>query len=266
MSFREAKEVSRTHLPRGVEAGQIGIATPFRIRLYAQCPNKCSFSTDWVEKQTPDESILSDMIKYAFLRHSMKPLGSRPPGWKAFVNYVDKFRTRHVRLLGNSLENYYKESEWILVRLQRWYYDYYLPSYAVPGHVNVPIVLGINDLVYYRDFLDIITVDNGIRVFDFEYNEQHPLALKSRILNDIEVMARIWGCWKFSGVKIEKYVRIFLSKKGVQVKEVEITDEYLEKARKIIGHIVDGISHHVYYPAYSEQCVKCPYKKGCKLV
>jgi hypothetical protein len=266
MSFKEADTVGKHHIPDGVLKGFIPLATPYRIKLYTKCPNRMFFTQEATPAMCPEEAILSDMIKYAFLRHSMKPVGSRPPGWKAFVNYVDKFRVRHTRLFGNELANYYKESEWILVRLQRWYYDYYLPYYAIPGHVNVPIILGINDAVYYRDYLDIVTVSDSVKVFDFEYNKQHPVALGLRILNDIEVMVRVWGCWKFSSVKIEKYVRIFLSDKGVQAKEVTITDDYLKKAQITIGHIVDGIAHHVYYPAYSEQCARCSFKKKCRLV
>lgn len=264
MSFRDENIVAREFAPAGVSKGFISEISPYRIKLYTQCPNKLLFNPTASPSQLPEEAILSDIIKYAYYRHTASP-GGKPPTWKAFVSWLDKFRFRHTRLISKGMGKYYNESEWLLVRLSKWYYDYYLPLYATEGFINVPIVLTLDDLVHYRDFPDIMTVNrDGVRVFDFQYDKKKVGLLGLHILNDIEVLTRVWGIYKFANVKVDKYVRIFLSNQTIQVKEIEITDKYLEKGRRVVGHIVNGIARSVYYPSHSPQCIKCAYRKRCR--
>jgi len=239
------------------------IVTARDITAYSRCPKRYSFSGTDQLKVSVEQHVIQTVVKHIYLYHARQ--GHLIP-WRHIPS-----RTHQVLSdLTDSLDpiQVYKETKNLLARLSGWYNRYYLEEYCDEGIVNLPIKVGLGARLTYTDSIDIVTMGKKLRLYDFDevHNKEalrHYTGIK--IYNNLGVLSRIWAFWKAAETMPEEYVRLVIGCQTITPVKITITELLLEKAEKIVRQITRGIQDDVFYPAFSEQCLQCPFKKHCSV-
>jgi hypothetical protein len=238
---------------------------PHNIAQYSKCPRKAQKSWNKQSQLSLNGKIIATVIKQGFIYRART---SQIALWKKFISWIN---TEIERTIPENLNQAsYKENKDILIRLSHWYNEYYIPKYNDPGLINIPIIKPVGIRFLFKDSIDIVSLDKKIRMYDFvEVADEsihktwgtHP----RDIYNDLSVHARLWGFRSISDLIPDSYTRIVIYPKTIRVLEWKIQKEALERTKKIIEYILDGISKGIYYPSISEQCIKCNYSTECSI-
>jgi hypothetical protein len=180
--------------------------------------------------------------------------------WKRILSWAERLSLESVRHM--SPKERYRDTKDLLVRLSAWYHDCYLEGYCDPGIVNLPVTLNSEATGGYSDTIDIVTVGEKLRLFDFV--EASPGDYSgTKVYRDVEVWARIWGFKEASRTKPEEYVRLVIGPQTIKPVKITVLQSMLERGQKMMQQIMRGIEGEVFYPSFSEQCANCPHTQVC---
>ena len=161
-------------------------------------------------------------------------------------------------------EEFYKSSKNLLLMLHPWFFGYFVknPEQCI---INLPVAVQVDNSTFYSDTIDIVSVGNKIKLFDFKQISSSSYNTVNSVYSDIEVMTRIWGFKKATDYQVAEYCRIYILPKSIQMRNITITDKYREKINKIINYLLRGISSEVFYQSKSDHCNRCVFSEDCKL-
>lgn len=233
------------------------------ITAYARCPKRYSFSRTLRPKISVERRVIQDVVKYIYLYHTRH--GKLIP-WRHIPSKTHQVLSD----LSESLDptQIYQETKNLLTRLSGWYNKHYLTEYCDEGIINLPIRIGLGTHLTYADSVDIVTIGKKLRLYDFdEVRDKMALSYYTgiKVYNDLGVLSRIWAFWRAAETMPEEYVRLVMSCQTITPVKITITEPLLEKAEKIVRQIARGVQDDAFYPAYSEQCLQCPYKDHCSV-
>lgn len=236
------------------------IITPYNIKKYCECPKRSNYT--WDARPIPfstEGAIISNVIKTAHLYFAQK---GKPAIWRRFSLWIDKFLKQAI---SDSLsKQHYKEAKNILTRIHIWWREYYIDKYEIPCLINIPILLDIGQNHKYVDNIPMVGLSDKAVIFDFEEIDTYSNALSSiKLYNDISVQARLWGFVRGAEAIPAEYVRIYIAPQTIKAVKISISNETIEKATRVIQHVLNGICNNIFYPSFSEQCKACPFKAKC---
>jgi len=260
---RQKKNSRNISTPTGGNRRVLQVISPSLVKLYSRCPNQVKGLVDRnVSLHTLDlsASVISDVIKKIFVYQTTT---NKIVKWRLIPGWVD-IRARE-RLASIGPKEAYKEAENTLLRLSRWYNGPYLDTYNDPGIINVPIKVYVDDSTIFTDEIEVITVGDTIKMFDIRQISNVRQVSSVAIYNDLSVLARLWGLHQASGVWPTEYVRIYITPESVKTAKILIDEKLQKKCEKITEYLIHGIRNEVYYPAFSDQCIRCSYSKGCSV-
>jgi hypothetical protein len=236
----------------------VNIIRPHNLVTYSKCPKRAQFSWSDEPSLSLDARIVINVAKTAHLYHLRK---EQPAPWYHMSTWMDKC-TRDI-FADKAPRERYKESEHILTRICDWYRNVYKSKHCDPAMINLPITARLHQNRIYQDTIDIVSVGDNLKLFDFQEVNTGFYVSGVKIYEDLLSHIKAWGFWKASGIRPDSYVRIYLFPNTVKCATIRIMDNMMQNADRIINHLVDGIRHNVIYPARSEQCASCPYVQGC---
>ena len=160
----------------------------------------------------------------------------------------------------------YKSAVSLLNALHNWYNKHFLPGIkGTEGLANVPIYLELGHDVVYRDTIPAVIIKEDVRLVDFHQLDKPRNVGMMDVYNDLLVHVRLWGFKHAAQQAPSHYVRLFIMPESIKVVELKVTKEMLANAATISKHILSGIKDRVFYPSFSEQCLRCPFRKGCSI-
>lgn len=233
------------------------IIQPHHISNYSRCPKKTLYTWNDKVKVSANQQIISNIIKTIYGYHLRK---EKPALWRHIPGWLDRYLRESV-LKALDPQARYKEAKNILIRVRSWYDKYYLEKYCEPGLINVPLKVRLDHHNFYSDSIDIVTMNNKIRLYDFD--EGYGDLSGIDVYNDIKVQARIWGFWKASETKPDEYVRLRIRPQSMTSAVISINETTLERSNAVVKQITRGIKDQVFYPSVSEQCRHCPFQSNC---
>lgn len=236
------------------------ITTPSRIATYSRCPLRAKYSWDYKDLLGIETELLKRVVRQVY---SFQMRFDKIAPWRKISGWLDKeFRDLASQL--PDIEQTYKESKNVLSRLHKWYYQYYrITNDSVIA--NLPIIVRLNSYHEYHDVIDILGIKDKITIYDFdELQKEDEKPTGMMIYNDIKALARIWGLRNTKGsIQPQMYTRFFVTPRSIQEVSIQIKEETLYKADRIVRHILQGIERGAFYPSISEQCSHCPHSAEC---
>lgn len=216
----------------------------------------------WVYTHHPNPLCLmtENIIKAAYLRYSRK---EKPCTWRQIMGWT---QDNYIQDFSNITEKEYPEVKGILSRLSTWYGKYYLGDYCEPGLTNIPVALALGNDCYYKDNLPILGSKNKLRIYDFDYatdGDTYSSYTGARIYNDLAAQARVWAFEQATDLNVQEYVRFVIGNQAIGVVKITMEDKLKKKNKKYMKYILEGIKEQISYPAFTEQCLNCPYNKKC---
>jgi len=242
------------------------VVEPRNIAKYSQCPRRAQLSWNIARDETCDfeTTVIKQVIQAAYLHIIRK---GEVPTWRRIINWADLHYQRVSVDPTVSQPKEYKSAVSLLSCLYGWYHEQFLPSAkGIEPIINVPVYLELGHDVVYRDHIPMIIIGESITLVDFRQvvNTDVPAAAHM-LYNDLTVHVRVWGFLRAAEQKPNNYTRIFIGPGSVKMTNIKITQEFLENAAKICKHILTGIKDRVFYPSFSEQCSRCPFKRNCSI-
>jgi len=129
---------------------------------------------------------------------------------------------------------------------------------------NIPINTSYNGQEY-ADVIDVLEIGHGVRIYDFTELTKDKDSTPAIIYNDIKVLARCWGFELACGITPIEYTKWTIGPRSMKPLTIKVDEKFMEKARRIIPHILTGMAKEVWYPSVSEQCNSCPHLEYCSL-
>jgi len=240
------------------------VVSPDKIVSYTRCPNLCLFSWNKKKKVSPETKVIRDAIKLGYIYHSQT---NKVVPWRRFIGWTERLIAENLPELSTTEESY-KRTKNFLSQLSKWYNDFYLPEYCDPAYTNLPITIGLGSRVTYSDEIDLVTVGDKIRIFDFEgvYDGKQVISYNGlKVYNDLLVWVRIWGLWRAAYIEPKEYIRVLVTPRSIKPVRITILKSMLERSEKIVRQATKGIEDEVYYPVFSSQCIRCSYREGCSM-
>jgi hypothetical protein len=227
------------------------------INAYTKCPKKLQL--DWSSYSTnvygPAEFIVSSTIQTIFLYQSKF---QKWPRWKTVIGWVERFIAEYSR---EETELDYKESKGYLSLISSWYDN--CQEFLIPGLPNVPISLELSPRVFFRDCIPLVFIKDNFILADFFEADKH--YNKTNLFNDLELMIKIWGFWKFTRYLPEKIVRFVITPLTIKSLPILLTQKRMLHIEQIVEQIIRGIHHSIFYPSITKECYTCLYKNKCFL-
>lgn len=238
--------------------------TARRIDLYTRCPKRAQFAWESESETSLTYRIISNVIKSVYMYQTRK---KRIPAFRSIPGWVDRFLQDEIDI-NQDAEQQYKLAKNIIARLHIWYSRHYLEHFCDHGLINLPVTIGIGPSTTYYDQVDIVTVGQPVRIFDFAEvrdNIEFRAYNGTRVYNDMRVHTKMWTFAKASGLELGEYVRLVIGPQSIKPVKIRVLDGMLEKQKRYLQHIIQGIQDQVFYPAFSEQCLNCPYSERCSM-
>lgn len=232
--------------------------TPEQIVHYTQCPKFYSFTSN-LPKIAPKHSlnfnIIRKVIQTAYLYTLRR---EREPEWRYISRWCDRFFAEQITPL-DDLDRAYKDGKHLLKTLHQWFYKKHKVGYL--SHINVPIAINLEYRVKYLDSIDIIhTKGNQVILSDFI---EAPSYSQAQLRRDMKVYVKSWGFWRNTEIRPTSYIRYVVQHESVQLYEIKIKPEILDRTNEMTRYVLQGILDRVYYPSWNEQCLTCPFLKRC---
>jgi len=194
------------------------IVRPRNINAYSKCPKRAGYS--WLDKPrlSFEGTVISNVIKAMYLYEARREC---PPPWKHMPGWIDKYSGEAYCQL--SPRDRYQETKNLLTRIYHWYHNYYLKNYGGAGIANVPVSIGIGNQLEFYDKIDIVGLDNKIRIFDFVEAERVKSFDTTQMYSDMLIYARIWGFCRSAETKPDEYVRLVIGPQTIKPFSLALT-------------------------------------------
>lgn len=233
----------------------------YEIITYMKCPKRAEFSKGFVKKENPIVETITTVVQNAHLYYSRY---GKLPSW----NNIRHMITRQIQENMSGLIERKNSIELIVGRIQKWYSEYFIKNYTLPGITNVPLYLSLGHFAVLSDKVPLVLFSDKIELVDFKEvlgTVDYQSYETGKMRNDFELQLRIWIWWKTSTILPEKYSRIVIGKEGLKIKTINVERKLLEEiVEPIVKHVVNGIQQRVYYRSRSEQCGNCPFFTVCQ--
>lgn len=241
------------------------IVEPQHVAKYSRCPRRAhmSWNLERPSNLNFEGTVIQHVIQAAHLYVSRH---GKLPTWRRVVHWADLYYRR--ASLDNAVPQpkQYKSAISLLNSLHGWYHHLFTPrAKGTEPLINVPIALELGHNVVYRDSIPIVIIKNDIQLVDFRQLDKPRKLGIIDVYNDILVHTRIWGFCEAAQQLPSHYIRLFIMPESIKSVKVKVTKEMLANASAISKHILTGIKDRVFYPSFSEQCVKCPFRRGCSI-
>lgn len=236
-------------------------ARPIDMALYAKCPKKCQYLWGYEKTITPESQLIQTVIKKTFEHHLRL---DKIASWRKIRQWIQDI----IINTGYTFTNEYEETKNLLTKLSNWYNLHYLEDYTDVGFINFPVRLELGSHFILKDTIDIVSIGDQIRLFDFdEVDDWDSLLYYNglKLYNNIEVLSRIWAFNKLTGQKVDEYIRFVNGQGTIKAVKIRELDKILEQTDGMVRQITQGIKSNVFYPSFSKECINCPFKKGCSI-
>lgn len=241
------------------------VVEPQHIAKYSRCPRRAqlSWNLERPSNLTFEGVVIQHVIQAAYLHVSRR---KELPGWRRIVQWCDLHYNKLSVDPSVVQPKEYKSAVSLLQTLYGWYHDQFRPkALGLEPIINVPVNLELGHGVVYKDTIPLIIVDKDVRLADFRQLDKSRNLAMMDVYNDFLIHTRIWGFYQVAKLLPTRYVRFFIMPESIKTVDVRITQEMLENATKISKHILTGIKDRVFYPSFSEQCMRCPFRNNCAI-
>jgi hypothetical protein len=208
-------------------------------------------------------TVMQHVVQAAYFNLSRR---GKMPTWRRIVNWTDLYYRRASLDSAIPQPEQYKSAVSLLNTLHGWYHNQFIPRVRgkdIEPLINVPVCLELGHDVAYRDVVPLVIIRDDVRLVDFRQLDKTRKLGMIDVYNDLLVHVRIWGFQQAAQQVPSSYIRFFITPESIKPVEMKITKEMLANAAVISKHILTGIKDRVFYPSFSEQCVKCPFRRNC---
>lgn len=231
------------------------------IVTYMKCPKRAEFTRGFVRRPNPLVDAITIVVQKAHLHYAR--YGS-VPSWsnvRHMITWQIQNDLPHLLESRKNIEN-------MVSRMEKWYSNYFLDQYALPGISNVPLLLSLGHSTTLTDKAPLVLFSNQIELVDFievsdslEYRKYNTKKMR----DDFELQLRLWIWWKTSTILPAKHSRIVIGQESLRMETMNVERKVLEESvEPIVKHVVNGIQQRVYYRSKSEQCNSCPFFDVCQ--
>jgi hypothetical protein len=186
------------------------------------------------------------------------------PPWRRIIGWADLHYKRLFVGSPDSKSKEYKSAVSLLNTLYGWYHKLFLPKiHNTEALINIPIRLDLGHDVVYQDSIPIAIIQDNVTLADFRQLDKSENIGMMRVYNDLLIHVRIWGFYQAAQQLPSRYIRFFIMPESIKAVEIKVTKEMLANAAVISKHILTGIKDGAFYPSFSEQCARCPFRRDC---
>jgi len=236
------------------------IIKPWNIEAYTKCPKRAYFSWNTLFKKNANLEVITRAIKKTYSTHAKRQL---PLSWRAVSQFTTSAINEQVAAIEKGTS--YGAPSNSITKMGTWHERYYKNAYCYEGLVNFPIYLGIDNSHVFKDTIDVVTIENGVRLYDFKEIPNLATLLAKEAHSDIITLSRIWGFYQHTQMVPVEYIRFTVTKKTLKAVVIKVDQKLLDKATRIVGQLLQNIRHDVFYPSESKDCAECPYLNKCYL-
>ena len=241
------------------------VIEPHHIAKYSRCPRRAILSWNLLKPSNLGfkNTVLQYVIQAAHLYVSRK---RKFPTWQRVIYWSELYFQKLCREPGYLPDKEYQSAVSLLNILYDWYNNLFLPGIKdYEPLINVPVYMSLGHDTIYHDQIPIVNIGQRIQIVDFSQIDKPKNPGIINIHNDLVAHIRLWGFSQVAQCTPTEYVRWFMMPKSVQSVTMRVSQDLLENAAKIGHHIMSGIKDRVFYPSFSEQCLRCTFRKGCSI-
>lgn len=229
------------------------------VKLFSKCPKRYWFLQNLVRKPiSQDISIVLSVIKKAY--NVAHETGYKIQ-WRRLINWVNKHVFKDVDVKNKeSYESARKVAEHIIKFLYSWYHNMYLAEECIAyTDISLDVPLG-SHLVYTK--LPIVKIQDVPTIINISNINK----INLHLLNDLEICGQMAFLSNEINEDKIKYEYIQMGEQGkYQNISIERDKKQHDRTIKMISDIVQSISYKVGYPAVTQQCTVCKFRRKCKI-
>ena len=230
------------------------------LKTFSSCPVAFCFSNkDKKPTVTEREKIFHDVVCKAMLQITETSFRA---DWRRIVGWVDEKVFRKIDVADeDQFKAAKRNSEYILVSLNKWYKDIYL-EWTAEAFIGIPLESERSGVII-RDKAPIISLQDSI-MGTYISNDVH--RNKKEYKRDMKIRGFAWLISEQLKCDIVTVQCLSLKKKGyVDINSIEFDQDSLYRTGTYIENMCKVIKKKYFYPSVSEKCFDCKYYSRCNL-